>query len=288
MEVLLEKFVNQDDKNVNESEIFVKVPDTWSNYALKGKTLPKQGYATYQLTILVNEQDIGKNVSLYVPSIATAYRLWVNDELILSNGKVAASREHMIPKNYAKIATFQIKQPSVNLFIQVSNYHQRKSGLWETIAFGTVDQIKNLREYNVIFQSFLIGSIFMVGIFQFMLFIHRPKERSLLYIAIVCICVSLRTALLNDTLLIFLFPKLNWQWAVTFEYLSALIALLFFLYQSGVWFTNTLSSQPIFCDFVIVVLFVRNYLSRTNLYKFIFCFSSIDFVNDFHRGCCKY
>lgn len=128
----------------------------------------------------------------------------------------------------------------------------------------------------------------MVGIFQFMLFIHRPKERSLLYIAIVCICVSLRTALLNDTLLIFLFPKLNWQWAVTFEYLSALIALLFFLYQSGVWFTNTLSSQPIFCDFVIVVLFVRNYLSRTNLYKFIFCFSSIDFVNDFHRGCCKY
>ncbi len=214
----------------HESSLFVFVPDTWTKYSLHENALPQHGYATYQLSILVNEQDVGKIVSLYIPSVATAYRLWADDKLIASNGEVAASREHMVPKNYAKVATFQIKQPIVELFLQVSNYHQRKAGLWEPIAFGTAEQINKLRDRNVLFQSFVIGCIFMIGIYQLMLFIHRPKERVSLYIATACFCISLRTSLLKDALLVHLLPILNWEWTVSVEYLCGLIALLFFLY----------------------------------------------------------
>lgn len=60
-------------KNITPS--IVAVPDTWRNYQLEEKTTEKYGYATYRLKIHTNENEIGKIVSLYMPSIATAYDL---------------------------------------------------------------------------------------------------------------------------------------------------------------------------------------------------------------------
>lgn len=211
------------------SSFIVSVPDTWKHYHLNEEPLPKHGYATYHLTVLLNEEDVGTIVSLYLHSIATAYRLWVNEELVASNGQVAISREQMIPKNYSKVVSFEVNRPKIELIFQVSNYYHRKSGLWEPITFGTVETISKERENSVLFQMFVIGCIFMIGIYHLMLFFHRSRELSPLYLAIACFGIALRTSVLKDTLLVYLFPTISWELAVNLEYLSALIALLCFL-----------------------------------------------------------
>src|SRR5690625_3817231 len=67
------------DELIQVTPQYVHVPDDWSNY--RKNSSMKYGYATYQMTIRMNESDIGEIVSLYMPSIATAYELRVNDEL---------------------------------------------------------------------------------------------------------------------------------------------------------------------------------------------------------------
>lgn len=226
-ELLTAEQLSQADKNVTPTT--VTVPDTWSNYDLDGQALPKFGFASYHLTVLLNEQDVGQHLALYIPSIATAYNLWVNGELITSNGKVGQNRAEMIPKNYAKTAVFQADSTKLDLLIQVSNFHQRKSGLWEPLTLGTLEQIQQLRERNILFQMFVIGCIFIIGFYQLVFFLQYPREYSPFFLAMACFGITLRTLLLKDTLLIYLFPQINWELAVTLEYLSALFALLFFL-----------------------------------------------------------
>lgn len=211
------------------SSPFVEVPNAWRHYEMDGDNLPQHGYATYRLKILLNEEDIGKMLSLYIPSMATAYRVWANDQMILSNGIVGKTRQEMVPKNYAKTAHFSIDRPELEFVIQVSNFHQRKSGIWEPLRFGTAEQITKLRERNVIIQVFTIGCIFIIGFYHLALFYQRRQDVSPLLLALVCFCIAFRTSILKDAILIYLFPNISWEVTTSLEYLLALSALLLFV-----------------------------------------------------------
>src|SRR5699024_10300554 len=108
----------------------VDVPDVWSRYEIDGETISKYGYATYHLNIKLNETDLGEQVSLYMPNIATAYSLWVNEKQLATEGVIGTSREEMEPTNQPKTVTFEAKDTELDIILQISNFHQRKSGMW--------------------------------------------------------------------------------------------------------------------------------------------------------------
>ncbi|MBS4208329.1 ATP-binding protein [Bacillus sp. FJAT-50079] len=222
------QFIYPEDR-IASSPYFVSVPNTWNHYMIDDQTLPKHGFATYRLTIMLDKDDKGEVVSLYVPSIATAYQLWANGQLIAENGQVGKSRSQMIPKNYPQIATFIADEQQIELVLHVSNFDYHKAGMWEPMIFGTVEQIIETRENNLLLQMFVIGCIFIISFYHLLLFFQRPKELSPLFLALACFFVVLRTLLLKDTLLVYLFPKISWEIAVHLQHLAGIMALLFFL-----------------------------------------------------------
>lgn len=207
----------------------VDAPDDWNNYAFDGGVLDRYGYATYSITIYLDEADIGDVYSLYMRGVSTAYDLWINQELVASIGRVAKNRAESTPGNLPQLVTFQTDRSEVELLLHVSNFHQRKSGLWETISFGTTEQISSQRDLNLISQLFVIGSIFMMALYHLVLFFYRRKHRSALYFAITCFGVGLRTLFLRENLFAYLLTGEYWEVAVSIEYISVLVALLFFL-----------------------------------------------------------
>lgn len=211
-------------KNKNE---LIQVPISWNN--TEEKKYSKYGYGTYRLKIHVDENMQGKLVTLNIRNVATAYKIWVNGELLAMNGVVGKTREEMVAKNYSKLVTFEVEEPSIELLIQVSNFHQRKAGLWDTITIGSAEQMAEQRERAVIFQLFVVSGIFIVGFYHAVLFFAHRREKAAFYLSIVCLAVVVRTLLLKDTLLIKLFPQISWGVGVTLEYLAALVALFFFL-----------------------------------------------------------
>lgn len=227
-----QKLLTPDDLRMSDSThtpVLISVPGSWANSRYDAEQYSKYGYATYRLVVHLDESLVGKVFSLYIPNVATAYQLWINNEQIGSNGIVGTSRESMIPKNYAKVVTFQANNETIELLIQVSSYHQRKAGIWESISFGTADRILSLRVFNLIFQSIVIGAILIMGLHHLVLFFFRRKEYPPLLLAIACFAVAIRTLLLKDAILVHLFPQISWELAVTLEYISALVALLSFL-----------------------------------------------------------
>ena len=68
--------------NPPEKTGFMNLPGCWNGYMLKGKQLPGDGYATYRLNILLNNQK--GDLAFKLKDIHTAFVFYVNGKKISS------------------------------------------------------------------------------------------------------------------------------------------------------------------------------------------------------------
>lgn len=217
------------DRSAHRVSAFVPVPGIWNDYRLDGQRLPNSGYATYRLIVKLSPAMAAKPKSLYMPSVATAYRLWVNGELAAENGRVGTSRLGMTPRNAARVVTVRSSSEQLDLVIQVSNFVQRKGGLWKTIKLGTDDQIARERERNVVYALAFSFGLYVMGLYHLFLYLPRRFDRSPLWFALLCFAVGTRTLFVGETLAVHWFPAITWELATRLEYLSANSAMIFLL-----------------------------------------------------------
>ncbi|MFC6601867.1 7TM diverse intracellular signaling domain-containing protein [Ectobacillus funiculus] len=205
----------------------IEVPAVWADASYTGsQTLKNEGYGTYRLRIILSKQNKSKPLSLYIPSIASAYKLWVNGKLAASNGVVGTNKESMEAQSYSKVVTFQTNTNEIELILQVSNFTQRKGGMWKSIQLGSDALIRQAREYSVLKDSFLASSLFVLGSFQLILYLFHRKNLLSLFLGCFCLLMTLRTLLVGDRLLIDWIPSISWEFSVKLEYLTSYIGCL--------------------------------------------------------------
>jgi signal transduction histidine kinase len=205
---------------------YVNVPHVWG--ARGSDPSDNEGAATYRLRIHLDEPDFHKVHALYIPAVATSYKLWIDGELLTSNGTVGLSRETMRPKNYAKVVYFHPKGPDTELVIQVSNFVQRKGGLWAPLFIGEASSITALRENRMASDLFISSALFILGIYHVGLWLFRKKDKLVVLIGCSSLFFGLRTLLLGESLLVRFIPQLDWSAAVKLEYLSPNAGILLF------------------------------------------------------------
>lgn len=196
------------------SKQYISVPSTWTSK----KGVPGQGHAAYQLTI----QHLKKNTeyALDIPSISTAYDLWVNGELLASNGKPGPSKETTTPFYRPQKVNFFTKDTKAEIILHVSNYHYRDGGIWESITFGTAEQIKDYSFKKLTIQMIIFGGLLLSGLYHVVLFIQRRQNKAALYFSLVCLIVCIRIVVTKDIPLVNFFPNIPWVLIVKLEYLS--------------------------------------------------------------------
>ncbi|BCJ86015.1 ATP-binding protein [Effusibacillus dendaii] len=216
------------------SKQYADVPNEWKVYSTGYRPLSNLGYATYRLTIEIGTQDLGKTKALYIHNVATAYKLWINGELITSVGIVGKNREEMVPKNYSETIYFTPNTNRIELVMQVSNFVQRKGGLWDFIEFGNENQITRQRIKNIASELFVAGILLIMSIYLYLLSVWN-KDKSTFYFGTFCLAIAVRTLVTGNTYAVSLFQGLSWEIAVKLEYctpiLGALFAILFFQSQ---------------------------------------------------------
>ncbi|MDF2716707.1 MAG: integral rane sensor signal transduction histidine kinase [Paenibacillus sp.] len=205
---------------------YAKVPHIWGTRS----TFPpeNEGAATYRLRIHLGDEVSPAVHALYVPAVATSYKLWINGELKASNGTVGLTRETMKPKNYAKVVYFHPDAPDVELVVQVSNFVQRKGGMWAPLYIGEASSITRLRENRMSSDVFISSALFILGLYHVGLWFFRKKDKLVVLIGCASLFFGLRTLLLGETLLVRFVPQLDWSAAVRLEYLSPNAGILLF------------------------------------------------------------
>jgi signal transduction histidine kinase len=205
------------------------VPHVWG----KNVDTPREGYATYRLKIVLGHEQAKELKAVYIKGIASAYRLYVNGELLAETGTVGRSRAEMSAQNYSKVISFPVREGVNELVIQASNFVQRKGGIWTPIQFGNSQDVARVREIKASGQIFIASCLATMGMYHLALFFLRKKDKLSLMTSIFCSLMALRVMVLGDTLLVRFYPWMEWEWAVKAEYLSVYLGLSFFA-----WFTQ--------------------------------------------------
>lgn len=201
------------------------VPHSWNGDVVDGRRLGAFGYATYRIDILTSRR---RRLALDLPDIATAYRLYIDGKLAFTAGRPGIDAATTIPHYDPTMVEFTPTGRQVELIFQVSNFDYRLGGMWSPVLLGTPAQIASIRENRLARNMILFGAIFILGIYNLILFALRRENRSSLYLGLFCLLLAVRTLLVGDRFITHLFPGVPFRLVVSLDLISWYLAVPMF------------------------------------------------------------
>ncbi len=177
----------------------IQVPGTWRGYEVNGQPLGGDGYATYRLRVLLDPATLPeKSLAIKMPvPINTAHRLYVDGQLLGSAGQVGRTAATMTPQYQPYVVAFTPAGKQVEILLQISNFYHYQGGiLIQPLVLGPQAEIYLLDEQQSGRDLFLIGSIFIMGLYHLGLFALRRREQAPLYFGLFCLSITGITLLL--------------------------------------------------------------------------------------------
>ncbi len=205
--------------------ILARVPRSWTKYQIDSVNLPNYGFATYHVKIIVPQKD--RLYSLKIFDVFSAYRVWINDSLFLSVGKVTDNPDEFVPKKQTHILTFFTRSDTIDLVIQIANYTHRKAGLVKAPKFGDPDRLISGSELKISFDFLLFGGLLIFSLFHFWLFFYRKRFYETLYFAISTLAAAFYTFFDEELIITELIPNLDWELIYKGDYITNYFRVLF-------------------------------------------------------------
>lgn len=201
---------------------FILVPKKWDDTTIQGETLKGMGYGTYRLKLLLKNKI---DLALKIKTIGTAYNLYINENLISKEGKVGDSPDTSIPDWNPSVIDLGKVDGEISIIVQVSNFSVKSGGLWDSIQLGEKSQITLLREIGISRDTFLAGSLFIMGLYHISIYYFRRTDKSTILFGTFCFIMSLRSILTGEIVLKKIFSGLPWIFYANLEYFTFFFAI---------------------------------------------------------------
>ncbi len=232
------RMLTYEDLPVNSPDGLADVPNTWNNYTINGAVLPAFGYATYRLRVKTSLPS-GTEMGLWINNFSSAYNLFVDSELVSSNGHVATNANEEIGQYDSRAVYFEIPSSQFDLIIQVSNFHYARGGVWYNINLGSADSVRVYDTHKSFAAAAQFGILMIVFLYCISVYILLRELKINLIFGFLCFFLALFLDALNMTYLWKLFPALS------------IGGYVFVWYSSGIWAT-----------FLLVAYFAEIFRSR--------------------------
>lgn len=230
-----------------------EVPHWWESDTEFGSPF---GFGTYQLHLsgLIPLQVYGINVMDEV----TSFSLYVNNELITSNGIVSDQRKSYKPEWRPIIAVFKAnKDGEALLEMEIANFDYYRGGFWNSPNIGEVSLLFSSTNKEKARELFLFTSIFIMGLINLALFITYKEDKTTYYLALFCFSMSFRILLIGQRLVTNILSLQNWHLLVRMEYLLGYLLLpLFALFTIHLFDVNCYQIKIKRAFFLLIAFFI--------------------------------
>ena len=287
-------YTPEDFKNdaLDSKPYYLQVPGVWNTLVVNSKNIPGEGFGTYHLTIKLNHAY--KNLGIKILDCSSSYKLWINENLVATNGTVSSVISEIRPQMHPQIKVFTVDSDEIELVVQVANNFHHKGGLWEIISIGTQEQVIRARGISLIFTMIFAGTVFILCIYHLGIFLFRRKEKAAMWFGILCFLVLIRTLQINERIICDFIPDLNLNigYRLLYIIMHSLIPLVFALYYYALFEISNLRIilkiifAISFLEFIIVlfspthfytslILAIQTILYAEFIYFFILTFYQI-------------
>ena len=198
------------------------------------KLLSDQGYDNFGFGTLVCVLKVPfkQGLALEVPDMYSAYRIFINDSLVVSKGKVGTSKETSKASRSKKLIPIYSASDTLKLEIEMANFSHVKYGFNKPIKIGYYTELHQSKITTVAYDLFLTGSLAIGGFFFLGLYYFGRKSKLGLYFALFCITYSYRVISWENFVLHDLVPNYPWWISIRVEYISLYLSALFFIKYS--------------------------------------------------------
>ncbi len=212
-----------------EPDFYAKVPSYWTSYRNKSVVTRKMGFATYRLTVLL-PAGMNKPMAFDMPVFDSSYDLYVNGEHLGSNGVAGKTIGESVPGYKRNFLRLDPVSDSVNIIINVSNFHHRRGGFWLPVRFGTYDKVRKMTSAEWAGEWATISLLLGFSLLFLFFYLTYPKDRLMGFFSLATIGLAIRP-LFTSHFLIHDLTSVSWVWIIRFEYL-----VLYFIITAWVWY----------------------------------------------------
>lgn len=235
------------------SHSYLPVPALWNDVPLRSGIEDGKGYGTYLLDILLPSES--QIYSLYLPEVRTSFRITAGNRVLLS-GFPGKDKKTTIPSAQGQSFTFVAKD-QIQIKIEVSNFHHKEGGLPNAPIFGTAETVQNYILAESTMDITLTGALFMFGLYHFILFFYRNKQREAFYFGFFCLVFAIRLPFVGSKTIYAMFPNIPWELVIYVEYASVFVLGILFLWFIDGLFPRFIETKLIryfsaFVQFVLV------------------------------------
>ncbi|MEZ4835718.1 MAG: 7TM diverse intracellular signaling domain-containing protein [Caldilineaceae bacterium] len=178
-----------DDPEIRAQQWLIRVPGAWNTQSFTDGPLGAEGVATYVLHLHFDaDADLPAYLAIRAPTpMNTAHALYVDGEWVGGAGTVGADRGDVTPRYAPYTAIFAPRRHDATILLQMANFDHAYGGPVEPLLLGSRAQIEARQEGQSGRNAFLIGSLFIMGLYHLGLFSLRRREKAALYFGLFCL-----------------------------------------------------------------------------------------------------
>ncbi|TGN14280.1 adenylate/guanylate cyclase domain-containing protein [Leptospira ilyithenensis] len=259
------------------SKGYFKIPGLWNNSPVSSSLSDGVGFATYKLEVILPPEEA--RYVVYVPEQRTAYRLYLTEKVGVRSGIPGSLALSSYPSLQGQSVSIDAKD-KLTLVLFVSNFHHREGGTLSPPLLGTGEAIQGYIFANGTIDLALTGAIFMFGIYHFIIFFYRNKQKEAFFFGLFCLVFAIRILFTGNKTIYALTPAIPWDLMIFMEYASVFVLTTLFLWFVEGLFPRFISINLIKTISAIAILHLILFLIVKPLYytRFEFVFQIFGLV----------
>jgi signal transduction histidine kinase len=221
------RLLKPDDFSINpriRPDFYGEVPSYWTDYPEDSVKITSMGFATYRLILLL-PPGYRNSLGFNMPVFDSSYEIYVDGKSMGRNGIPGRTRDETKPEYEKIFFRFNPSSDSVQIIINVSNFHHRRGGFWLPMRIGTFSDVQ--KNYANAWASDWSAISFLLGfsLFFFFFYIIYTKDNLMGFFSLATTGLALRP-LFTSNFLIHSIMKMSWVWIVRWEYLGLYLILI--------------------------------------------------------------
>ena len=212
---------------------YAPISGMWTGFSPDDFTnLTAQGYGTYRWRMVLKGKK-HERLSFKMPIIHSAYHLYINGEKIASKGTPAKIKTEYSPELFSGIISFSAPADTLNVVLQVANFHTESGGILGAIKFGKNEVLRASHNRRIFLDFFLMGALFLAGIHFINLYFLYRRESWHLWFGITSL-FGMALIATTDEFVLSYFPGLNFNFllrAAAFSFYGLLVFITLYIWR---------------------------------------------------------
>ncbi|MFT6984671.1 MAG: diguanylate cyclase (GGDEF)-like protein [Psychromonas sp.] len=200
----------------------INVPAYWNLEQFDAQANSDQGYGTYYLQVTIGKT--AEPLAISLPTIGTAYRLYVDNELSLFVGEAGRTKAQTTGAYQPQILLLTTDKTVIDLTFHVANYDYNTGGIWYSIKMGKVQTLFQEQKLSSMHSMLLGGFLLAIALYNLILFTQRKSDTLPLVFALLCLTLGLREFFVQNYLILNYLPNLTLAQLVRIEYFTFFLA----------------------------------------------------------------